>query len=60
MLYLYHSKNIKGDIKMRVRIYFRNTNGECFTSEPLTFHEEKELLIKLKDFGFMIMNIASV
>lgn len=45
---------------MRVRVYFRDTNGECFASEALTFHEEKELLIKLKDFGFTIMNIASV
>lgn len=45
---------------MRVRVYFRNTSGECFVSEALTFYEEKELLIKLKDFGFTIMNIASV
>ena len=45
---------------MKFRVYFRNTNGEGFVSDPLTFQEEKELLTKLKDFGFVIMNIASV
>ena len=45
---------------MKFRVYFRNTNGDCFVSDALTFQEEKELLTKLKDFGFAIMNIASV
>ena len=45
---------------MKFRVYFRNTNGERFVSEALTFNEEKELLTKLNDFGFTIMNIASV
>ena len=45
---------------MKFRVYFRNTSGEHFVSEALTFNEEKELLTKLKDFGFTIMNIASV
>ena len=45
---------------MKFRVYFRDINGECHVSEALTFNEEKELLIKLKDFGFVIMNIASV
>ena len=45
---------------MKFCVYFRDTNGKCFASEALTFHEEKELLIKLKDYGFTIINIASV
>lgn len=45
---------------MKFCVYFRNTNGERYVSDALTFQEEKELLTKLKDFGFAIMNIAIV